>query len=395
MTIADWAGILAVVALFFVIVPLGGYWLVLRCVRFFVGSRPYRTGFREPVTIVIAAYNEEANIGRCLTSLTAHTFESCIQRIVIADDGSSDGTVDVARRFAESQKTIDVVILENGRRGKNATLSLAFEHVDTSVAILTDADIIFQPGTIDRLIDPMADETIGIVVGKTVRPKLHGDGGSEGEAIHQTVIALTAELESQLASTVLSNGHAYAVRRSLLVTYPDNAVADDLYLNLLAIRRGYRVVFASQACVHEIRENTLLSEFERTKRTLSSGLKAILRNAAVLQALHRPEGWFLLGHRISRWVSPFALIILVVALALLAPTSSIAYAGLISIVSLLVLGIVGAILETRHTSVWLLRFPAYYVMMNLAAASALVAVLFGGGFDQWRPSSAPMREKGR
>ncbi len=392
MLLHDWATIVAIAAALCLVVPLGGYWCILRILSLLQRGRPITRGYREPVTVVIAAYNEERNVGRCLQSLLASVSEPRIQRIIIADDGSTDGTIAVAKAFAAANPLFDVVLLQNGRRGKNATLALAFPHVETGVAVLTDADIIFEPNTLSRLVDAMADPSVAIVVGRTIRPKRHDDGGSEGEALHQRVISSTAAMESQISSTVLSNGHAYAVRREFLEPYPNNAVADDFYLNLRAIDRGYRVVFAAEACVQEIRENTLQSEYDRTRRTIGAGVNAIFRNARLLWTLYRWESWFLYGHRVARYLSPIALVLLLCALAVMASTSSLWLIMFGVVVGALLTGLVGAWLEFNNRSLWFLRFPAYYLMMNLAAAVAMLQVIVGVRFDQWRPS-APSQEK--
>ncbi len=388
----DWATLVAIAAALWLVVPLGGYWCVLRLVSVLRRARPVTRGYSEPVTVVIAAYNEERNVGRCLQSLAASVPEPRIQRIIIADDGSTDGTIALAQGFATANPSIDVLILQNGRLGKNATLGRAFPYVETDVAILTDADIIFEPNTLSRLVDAMADESVAIVVGRTIRPKRHADGGSEGEAVHQRVISSTAMMESQISSTILSNGHAYAVRREFLESYPNNAVSDDFYLNLRAINRGYRVVFASEACVQEIRENTLQSEYDRTRRTIGAGVNAILQNARLLWSLHRWESWFLYGHRVARYLSPVALIVFLGALAVMATSSTLWLVMFGIVVGALLAGMVGAWLEFNNRSMWFLRFPAYYLMMNLAAAVAMLQVVVGVRFDQWRPS-VPSQEK--
>ena len=50
------------------------------------------------ISIIIPAYNEEANIGNLLSFLKAHTHESDVE-IIVVDGGSSDTTVDVAKSY--------------------------------------------------------------------------------------------------------------------------------------------------------------------------------------------------------------------------------------------------------------------------------------------------------
>jgi sorbitol-specific phosphotransferase system component IIBC len=153
------------------------------------------------------------------------------------------------------------------------------------------------------------------------------------------------------------------------------------------------VLYASDACVQEIRHNSLLIEFNRTRRTIGSGIKTVLYSWSLLTSLHRPEAWFLLGHRVARWISPFALILALAALAVLASISTEASVILAVACAVIVAGGIGAMLEFQNISISILRFPAFFTMMNLAAAWAFVTVLAGGRFDQWRPSPEAGRQK--
>lgn len=98
-------------------------------------------------TCIIPAFNEAERLPRVLAAVVGHR---SIERVVVVDDGSDDGTGDVALRCgAELLRTP-----ENG--GKTHALRLGLETVRTSHVILIDADLLgLTPGVVSSLIAPI------------------------------------------------------------------------------------------------------------------------------------------------------------------------------------------------------------------------------------------------
>jgi glycosyltransferase involved in cell wall biosynthesis len=85
------------------------------------------------VTAIVAAFNEEARIGRVLEVLT--TFPGFAE-VVVVDDGSTDRTAAEAARFP-----VTVIRLENNQ-GKGHAMDVGVEHASTDVIFFADADIV-------------------------------------------------------------------------------------------------------------------------------------------------------------------------------------------------------------------------------------------------------------
>lgn len=106
---------------------------------------------------VIPAYNEAATI----YDVAARTFEY-VARVIVVDDGSSDGT-------AEALRTLPVTVLRHPRNlGKAATLWLGMQHaVDhNATAIITlDGDGQHEPEDIPALIAMHCKDPLAIVIG--------------------------------------------------------------------------------------------------------------------------------------------------------------------------------------------------------------------------------------
>jgi cellulose synthase/poly-beta-1,6-N-acetylglucosamine synthase-like glycosyltransferase len=123
--------------------------------------RPH-TGPRRPVTrpvsVVIPAYDEELCIPKTLRSLATsdHPVE-----IIVVDDGSHDGTADLAQSLA--LENVTVIRQPNG--GKASALNTGVLRASHDIVVMLDADTVFAPSTVGRLVQPFADPRVGAVAG--------------------------------------------------------------------------------------------------------------------------------------------------------------------------------------------------------------------------------------
>ena len=111
-----------------------------------------------PVSVVIPAYNEKLCILKTLRSLAAsdHPVE-----IIVVDDGSHDGTADLAQSLA--LENVTVIRQPNG--GKPSALNNGVLRASHDLVVMLDADTVFAPSTVGRLVQPFADPRVGAVAG--------------------------------------------------------------------------------------------------------------------------------------------------------------------------------------------------------------------------------------
>ncbi|MFF5519399.1 bifunctional polysaccharide deacetylase/glycosyltransferase family 2 protein [Streptomyces coeruleorubidus] len=146
-----------------------GSLVLARCVLLLVLARHHarrqrrpRSGRHEPVTrpvsVVIPAYNEELCIAKTLRSLAAsdHPVE-----IIVVDDGSRDGTADIAQSVALA----NVTVIRRPNGGKPSALNTGVLRASHDLIVMLDADTVFAPSTVGRLVQPFADPRVGAVAG--------------------------------------------------------------------------------------------------------------------------------------------------------------------------------------------------------------------------------------
>ena len=110
------------------------------------------------LTVVIPAYNEAANISRCLSSVLRNETPCADWRVVVVDDDSSDATVNLASATIETTPSqAKTSMLQAGPRpsgerwvGKNWACSRAMASVETDWVLFMDADVELAPQTLRR-----------------------------------------------------------------------------------------------------------------------------------------------------------------------------------------------------------------------------------------------------
>lgn len=201
------------------------------------------------VTIVIPAYNEEANVADLLKNLCRQQeSEGSIDRIIVVSDGSSDRTAECARSVNDQR----IVVVEKlDREGKN----VALQHIATvahgDVLLLLDADTIPQhQDLIDRVVRRFRENPALDLVG------LHTES-LPGRSFVERVVARSHGMKNDLYARInhgntvyLFHGRACALSRRLYksLVWPVNC-PEDAYTYLSCIHRGWRFQYAPEAVI--------------------------------------------------------------------------------------------------------------------------------------------------
>jgi cellulose synthase/poly-beta-1,6-N-acetylglucosamine synthase-like glycosyltransferase len=264
-----------------------------------------RQPIRPRVSILIAAWNEARAIAHKLEELAQQSYPPELVEIVVACDGSTDGTPGQAERlrlaFGDRLK-----VLTLPHRGKAAALDAAAAAAAGEIFIFTDARQDLSHNAIASLVENFADETVGCVGGELV---LEGDapGGA-----YWTYEAALRRWESQAGSTIGVSGALYALRRELWRSLDDETILDDVLAPMRVRLAKKRVVLEPLAKAFD-RTAAVRDEFLRKARTLSGNFQLLLLEPSLMLPWRNPSWLGFVSHKLLRLLVPWAMLLALLA----------------------------------------------------------------------------------
>jgi cellulose synthase/poly-beta-1,6-N-acetylglucosamine synthase-like glycosyltransferase len=259
------------------------------------------------VTVIVAAYNEEAVIADRLENLRSIDYPPDRLSVTVAADGSDDRTAEIARSFGPR----GIRVLAGGpRRGKAAAINRAIGDVTTDVVVFSDANNHYEPEALIRLVTPFADPRVGAVTGAK-RVKASDSLTGAGEGLYWRYESLIKIAESRLGSCVGVNGEILAVRAELLDQLPEDIINDDSYIAMRVLKAGSDVVYQPDAVSWEPASETVGDDRLRRERIVAGRIQALARAPQIVPWRRPVVAWQIVSHKLLR---PFIPILAGVAL---------------------------------------------------------------------------------
>ena len=334
-----------------------------------------------PVTLVIAAYNEEKVIAQKLENSLALDYPADKFEIMVVSDESTDDTDDIVRSY---QKQGVVLARQQPRRGKSAGLTNAVPGAKGEILVFSDANSMYRADAIKHLVTPFNNEKTGYVVGaQTYEPE--DSTVSRSENLYWNIELAMKAGESVLGSVVGGDGAIFALRKELFEPLADDDLSD-FVTPLRIITKGYRGVFEPKAICTEDTAPDYGGEFRRKVRIVNRAFRTVLR---VPQALNPFRvGLFslqLFFHKVVRWFVPYLLILLLFSsLALtLAGLGWIYFMALVG--QLLGYGLAWQFSRNQQSDLPFAGVCYYFCLGNLAALQGTLGVMLGKNITMWTP----------
>lgn len=262
--------------------------------------------FTGSVSLVVAAYNEEASIGRRIQELTGHLEASGLKgEVIVVSDGSTDGTAVIARGY--TKRAVRVVELP-GNVGKAAALTTGCAAAQGEVIVFADARQTWARDALALLLESFNDPGVGAVSGELVLES--SPGAMSGVGLYWRYEKWLRRQESALHSAVGVTGAISAVRRRLFHAIPRRTILDDVYWPLRVAMQGYRVVHDARAKAYDQLPAKLRDEFHRKVRTLSGNFQLVTRLPTSLLPWRNPIWFQFVSHKLLRLLVPWALLYL-------------------------------------------------------------------------------------
>ena len=326
------------------------------------------------VSLIIPAYNEEDVIVAKLENALALDYPADRLDIVVTSDDSTDTTHELVAGFADR----GVRLIRCPRGGKVAAQDRAVAETEGGIVAFGDANVLWEPDALRRLVRPFADPAVGMACGnvRLVNP----GGGTNQEGLYWRYEMWLRTRESRAHSMTGSNGAIYAVRREAYRDV-DPRFGHDLSFPYLMVQNGYRAVYEPSARATEPMTTDIEDEFRRKVRMFEHCWLILFRGRMFGLRRLGPVYWVeIVSHRLLRyWSGPLHVLLLVTSAAL-APHATVYAVALAA--QLAGLALVGLSMLLRGR-VRVLRILHYYLLVTLATVIALVGYLRRGVPATW------------
>jgi cellulose synthase/poly-beta-1,6-N-acetylglucosamine synthase-like glycosyltransferase len=343
-----------------------GYPVVLALVARMRRTRALPDAPAEPptVSLVVAAYDEAGVIEQKVRNALALDYPRDRLEVIVASDGSDDRTAELARAAGAD------LVLDLPRLGKAAAQDAAVESARGEIVAFSDANSLWEPGALRRLVAPLADPTVGYVCGQ-VRFTRSAGGTNEEGAYWRYEMGVRA-LESRLGGITAGNGAIYAIRREHHVA--GDPYTGDLSLPFRMAKRGLRSVYVAGALAEEPMVPSLEGEFRRKRRMMARAWGTVLRGGML-----SPRGYpalfafEIVSHRLIRYASPL--------LHLIALGTNIALLGegwVYAVTLALQIALLLAAALARFIPLRPFRLASYYVLTTGSIGLGFIDWLRGG-----------------
>ncbi|MFJ8582752.1 glycosyltransferase [Micromonospora sp. NPDC093277] len=208
-------------------------------------TRRWRWGVTTaPVSVIVPAYNERAGIVGTVRSLVASDHRQI--EVIVVDDGSTDGTADLV----DALGLANVRVIRKPNGGKASALNTGILYASHDIIVTVDADTVFAPDAIRRLVEPFTDHRVGAVAGNVKVANRRGLLGRWQHIEYVIGFNLDRRFYESLRCMPTVPGAIGAFRRRALVEaggMSGDTLAEDTDITMAIIRGGWRVVYQERA----------------------------------------------------------------------------------------------------------------------------------------------------
>jgi len=341
-----------------------------------------------PVAVVISAYNEEQHVVARIRNLLEQDYPADRLRIFIGSDGSRDRTGELLRSIADPR--LQAFEFQQNR-GKANVLNDLVARTREPLLVFSDANTLFAPGALRRLVAHFADPAVGCVAGEL---RLRSVGGDNQDSLYWRIEQMLKRHESRIGATLGANGAIYAIRRELWRPLAPDTICDDFCVAMNVAARRQRSLYEPAAQAEEDTPASIGAEYGRRVRIGIGNFQALLRHPEYLLRTSMATRFAYVSHKVLRWLAPHLLLLALAAATTLAwaapPAARALWTGVAVAEGLaLLLAALLYLLSERRAAAGarlpgLLAIPAFLFALNFAFLVASWRYATGNYSGSWR-----------
>jgi len=259
--------------------------------------------------ICVCAYNEERAIESKIRNLLALRARHPDLELLVYVDASTDRTAQILRRYTDRIQ----VHFATERHGKTYGMNLLAAQATAPILIFSDANVTMDLGCVAQLQEYFRDPEIGCVCGSLIYTNEAESVTASSGSLYWKLEESLKRLEAETGSMMGADGSLFAVRRSLRLAPPDHII-DDMYVSLMVLVQGARVVQASDARAFEESVPAGGEEFRRKIRIACQAFNVHRLIWPHLRRLDALNVYKYVSHKLIRWFTIYFLILSALAL---------------------------------------------------------------------------------
>ncbi len=328
-----------------------------------------------PVTVIVAAYNEEKVIAQRIENILAQNYDRSKLEIFIGSDASSDGTNEIIRSYANKYSNVRAFIFDR-RRGKSFQLNDMVPQASHQIIVFSDANTVFQSDAIQKMVQHFEDNQVGGVCGQLVLTN-NNEESDKGvkEKLYWSIETFLKTNEGKFGMVMGANGGIYAIRKELFMPIHTNPPAgDDISTGLQVIRQGFKLIYEADAIGIEVVGKNTMAEYRRKTRIAALGFGVILYFHSLLFNKNLFLSYLFWSHRVTRWFLSHLLIVLFVTSFILSFDNTLIRHFTLLQITFYLFAFIGYLLSKFDINISIFSTPFYFVLMNVA---------FFKGFNQF------------
>jgi len=363
----------------YILYPVSVYILSI----FFTKRITSNPDYQPKVSIIISVYNEEKVIEKTIRNFLKSDYDLSKIQFVIGSDNSSDKTNEIIESLSKEVTNIDFYPFKE-RRGKARVINDLVKSAKGEIIIFSDANTMYSPDAIKKIVKYYSDERVGGVSGRLVllnHEKAIESGNQETK--YWQYENWIKESEGKLGCLIGANGGIYSIRKALFLPLPLATVADDFTISLRVLEQGKLFVYEKSATAEE-ESSDITNEYKRKIRINTMNFYSLQYMKEILQPKYGLVSYGLWSHKMIRWFSPVFMIILFISNFLLWRLNSFyEYFFYIQLV-FYTFSLLGYLLKKIRVHFILFALCFYFTYMNLALLIGMIKFLMKKQSSFWQ-----------
>jgi len=113
------------------------------------------------LSIIIPVYNEKSTVEEVLHRVSQTKALGWEKEIIIIDDGSTDGTQEILKKWTKKVK----VVFKKKNEGKGSAVTIGIAKATGDIILIQDADLEYSPSDYPTLLAPFENDRVHVVYG--------------------------------------------------------------------------------------------------------------------------------------------------------------------------------------------------------------------------------------